>query len=398
MNHSPSQTFPGPVAASSPHIDSLTGLRFFAALLVMVMHFSEFIQFPQWSLALIKAGGIGVSFFFVLSGFLLYLRYGARFEAGLHRPDVRKFYLARFFRIYPAYLAGLLLITAVRFLMDARWGSSPPLAQASLSGWLVNLFALQTFSGSMFVQQFWNAPAWSVSTEFFFYLSLPFFLFYFTRALHGRAQLAIGIALCVSLWVVLRTLTVYGAFAGWFDRTLWVDYLSDRNFFWRFWEFAIGVLGCKLVLAGDFGLRRSAARRNLALALALGTILGIAYLPWPGTEMSHLLARVFRLGIANTLPFAVVIVCFWAGPNFLSGLMQHRTIVYLGECSYAIYIYHWTFWVIVENMVRVHYPHETVVLASWLGMLATTVLSMASFSLYENPVRKWATRKFIARS
>lgn len=383
--------------AALPPIHSLTGLRFLAALLVMAMHFSEFIPFPVITLPLVRAGGIGVSFFFVLSGFLLYLRYGAVFESGIRRVELKNFYLARFFRIYPAYLTGLLLATLVHFGVNALWGTNPQIAQAHIGGWLVNLLALQTFSSSMVVQQFWNAPAWSVSTEFFFYLSLPAFLFYFTRGLHSRMQLALGIALCVSLWMVLRITVVFGAFAGWFDKLFWVDYVSDRNFFWRFWEFGIGVLMCKLVLKGDFGLRSSVRKRNTVLVLALLCVLVIAYLPWPSTEMSQLFVRVFRLGILNTLPFAVIIVCFWAGRNFLSPTMENRFIVYLGECSYAIYIYHWAFWMIVENMVRLQLPASTVTAAGWLAMLATVLLSMASFSWYESPVRKWATRRFITR-
>lgn len=78
------------------HIKALTGLRFFAATLVMMMHFSEYINLPEFILPIIRAGGIGVSFFFVLSGFLLYLRYGDIFESRLNKNELKNFFLGGF--------------------------------------------------------------------------------------------------------------------------------------------------------------------------------------------------------------------------------------------------------------------------------------------------------------
>lgn len=75
--------------------------------------------------------------------------------------------------------------------------------------------------------------------------------------------------------------------------------------------------------------------------------------------------------------------------------MENRLIVYLGECSFAIYIYHWSFWIILEHM---HHLNIQITEAMVISCIAGTIfLSMASYSFYENPLRKWATKKFISR-
>ncbi len=375
------------------HIKALTGLRFFAATLVMMMHFSEYINLPESILPIIRAGGIGVSFFFVLSGFLLYLRYGDIFESRLNKNELKKFFLGRFFRIYPAYFLGLIIVTVINFVAFKKFNLNPSFADASISGWVVNLVALQTFSGNLLIQQFWNAPSWSVSTEFFFYFSFPFFLFYITSKINTRFNIKLTIFLFFVLWILLRLTVIFGAFAGWFDKVFWVDYISDRNFFWRFWEFGIGILSSKIFLSKGFAFAKSEFIRNIAIIFSIAIVLLIAYLPWPSNEMSQLLMRVLRLGILNVLPFIFIIAIFCIGKNFLSGIMENKFIVYLGECSFAIYIYHWSFWLLLENMRRLHidFSEKFVILC----MLGTIVFSMISYSFYENPIKKLATRKFI---
>src|SRR5579875_2310310 len=87
-------------------IPALTSLRFFAALWVVLFHIRELGLWPGGPLpyrALVRVGYLGVSFFFVLSGFILVYVY-----AGRHIPKGR-FWQARFARVYPAYLFSLLI-------------------------------------------------------------------------------------------------------------------------------------------------------------------------------------------------------------------------------------------------------------------------------------------------
>ena len=85
-----------------PVLKALTSARFFAALHVALYHLIH--PFKIWGIfaPVMSAGYTGVSFFFVLSGFILTYAHGTEYEAG--RGNAQKFWIARFARIYPVYL------------------------------------------------------------------------------------------------------------------------------------------------------------------------------------------------------------------------------------------------------------------------------------------------------
>jgi peptidoglycan/LPS O-acetylase OafA/YrhL len=91
--------------APRPRLPALTSLRFFAALHVVCFHFLAFkiVSSEGWLGQISSIGYVGVSFFFVLSGFILVYTY-----AGRDTP-ARDFWRARFARIYPAFAFSLLL-------------------------------------------------------------------------------------------------------------------------------------------------------------------------------------------------------------------------------------------------------------------------------------------------
>jgi peptidoglycan/LPS O-acetylase OafA/YrhL len=95
-----------------PRLPALTSLRFFAALHVVCFHFLAFkiVSGERWLGQISSIGYVGVSFFFVLSGFILVYTY-----AGRDIP-ARDFWRARFARIYPAF--------ASRYYSRARFSFS----------------------------------------------------------------------------------------------------------------------------------------------------------------------------------------------------------------------------------------------------------------------------------
>src|SRR5262249_9958006 len=103
-----------------------------------------------------RNGHLAVGLFFVLSGFVLAYNYAGR------EVSARKFWLARFARIYPAYLLGFLLIApAVVFRYQDNPGkltASGLAAGTLLQAWIPRL------------ELAWNGPGWSLSNEAFFYL------------------------------------------------------------------------------------------------------------------------------------------------------------------------------------------------------------------------------------
>ena len=152
-----------------PRILPLTSVRFFAALYVMLFHTVPRIpsQTGQHGMVArtVALGYVGVSFLFLLSGFILafvYLR-------NLPTVDKRKFYLARFARIYPLYLTAILL-DFPHFLYTQR--------HITHQSWVHSISVLVATGGLV---QVWfsdlqglNQPGWSLSVEAFFYLLFPF--------------------------------------------------------------------------------------------------------------------------------------------------------------------------------------------------------------------------------
>jgi peptidoglycan/LPS O-acetylase OafA/YrhL len=383
-------TVPGVVPKT--HLLELTSTRFFAAMAVLLGHFNDFIGMPEW-LARWISGGFGVSFFFVLSGFILCYVYWEHFESGPAREPYRRYLIARFARIYPSYAAALVLITAFYLLENAiRPGTFQPPANA-LTSWLANLFALQTFAPSIATQQAWNAPSWSISTEFGFYLVCPLILAALAAYCRGTRRL---LALLVATWVyaiAMQAAIVVLVFRYGWDQQFWADIVASRNIFWRIHEFLTGVIAARLLYGGHVAwLARSALFRNLLLlaSLALVTVLNLA--PWPADPASIVVMRQFRLDVAYTIPFAGIVLALAAGPTFASPLLSRPSWVFLGDISYGIYIYHWIPWTILAHAQAFGLKLPLFLVTG--VVLGTIMFSAASYLWYERPARLFLRRKF----
>ena len=159
-----------------PQIRSFTGMRFLAAVAVFISHVLAI--FPVVERGRIPLGGAGVSFFFLLSGFILTYVYwpnGGRPNGGtkslaMSRQDFnsRKFYLRRFARIWPLHIVTLLLnLFLIRGFSKFFAGDY---AAAKLS---VNVGLLQSWIPNRQWLFPLNGVSWSLSAEAFFYLVFP---------------------------------------------------------------------------------------------------------------------------------------------------------------------------------------------------------------------------------
>ena len=174
-------------------IKPLTGFRFLAALYVFLFHLtlpsrSPLLWLPSFLQVLLTKGQIGVVVFFVLSGFVLTYRHAAEFTSGELKPLAYwgDFMGKRLARIYPLYLAGWGLTLAVTLYFQA----APPVHIALLSATL-----LQTYFPP-FAMHWYDAGAWSVTNEMFFYLLFPLVLPLLCRV-RSRAPLLLLLAACM---------------------------------------------------------------------------------------------------------------------------------------------------------------------------------------------------------
>jgi peptidoglycan/LPS O-acetylase OafA/YrhL len=145
-------------------VSALTGLRVIAAYFVVLYHygssFANSVGVPHPIGKILSNGYLGVSFFFVLSGFILAYTY----RNPLTTWSAKKaFFLARLARIYPVYIVALLasFFIGSQYVEPISIGAIPQFAL--LQSWV-------PYSASV---QYWNTPGWTLSVEALFYVSFP---------------------------------------------------------------------------------------------------------------------------------------------------------------------------------------------------------------------------------
>jgi peptidoglycan/LPS O-acetylase OafA/YrhL len=339
-------------------LDALTGLRFLAAFHVLVFHTGVADMLPRPLSTIASRGPSSVGLFFILSGFVL--AYADRFD------DRRKFYWARFARVYPLYLLGLLVALP---MVAADPGPKPvpmgTLVLGLLQAWLPG------------VSRYWNCVAWSLSAEAFFYAVFPPFAAYARRLDRRQLVAAIGV-----LWLLSEApVALYRMHPTTAFR---LDIVVEFNPLLRLPEFLIGICAGRLFL---LGLPRVSGAVSVAAAISA---LAILTTPAPAWAARGVL----------TLVWAALVFSLAAGEGPLARLLSRRPAILLGESSYALYILH-------VPMFYLLYHAFTGLMGDWtliLGADAIIVaLSIAAHKLVELPARRWllsppAPRRTIAGS
>src|SRR4051812_3207203 len=168
--------------AASTKMDALTGLRYIAALTVLLSHTSHILphdQFPRYTSIMGNLWLIGMPLFFVLSGFLMTYNYTEQFQKSWFLTTW-KFYAARVARIYPVYLIALFLSLGFMgaFFHELR---DRPFEVYRGMGRVLTL--TQSWDNYMLfeghiqprpIAYAYLGVGWSVSVEAFFYVLFPF--------------------------------------------------------------------------------------------------------------------------------------------------------------------------------------------------------------------------------
>jgi peptidoglycan/LPS O-acetylase OafA/YrhL len=303
----------------------LTSLRFFAAVYVVIFHYWTSYHLSDTRPLIVELGHTGVTFFFLLSGFILSYSYN---DGGRFPKDGRvKFYLARFARIYPVYIATIVVMFPALFLLR----NSGVADQVYREIWAVTApFALHAWIPGAACSL--NCPNWSISTEAFFYLLFPLVF----EPVYRRPVLVIVLAFAV------MAITWFTQIESWLDTGRSLDAMRTVTFasdpagdlqmqlfsyfpLTRFPEFLIGI--------GLYGLWKQGAdqiaARQLYLVAGVGALLILATAHWVPEN-------VLRTGW-SVICFAPLVL---AAANTRSGFLSRPDIVWLGKISFALYLVH----------------------------------------------------------
>jgi peptidoglycan/LPS O-acetylase OafA/YrhL len=181
------------VEERSDRIAALAGLRFAAALGILLFHYGAPLVagLPGW-VERVRAGGhVWVGLFYLLSGFVL-----ARAHPTPMGPAQRRaFWASRLARLYPAYLLAFVL--SAPFALERWEGGGPAGAAKAAVVATAALLMLQAWAPP--IARAWNAPGWSTSAVAAFYAAFPFAAAWLSRRSRGGLLLAFAGAWALSL-------------------------------------------------------------------------------------------------------------------------------------------------------------------------------------------------------
>jgi peptidoglycan/LPS O-acetylase OafA/YrhL len=359
-----------------PRVPALTSLRFFAALHVFVFHMYAMKIASGTGLArqISSIGYVGVSFFFVLSGFILVYTYADR------QISAREFWRARFARIYPAYLFSLLFTAPFFYYVAIKIKPAPipfmiwPQNHLVLSSLLVPSLLQSWIPGATLA---WNPPAWSLSDEAFFYLLFPVLIVWLAKKTNRAwARLAI---FC---WAISLAITILYAWQK-PDGVVFVDD-NSLNLNWlnvlkfnplvRFPEFLLGACCGFLFLRGTM-------QRRWATPLILG---GLAYFAMMVAFAPRIPYPILH-DAALTPAFVAIIYGLALRPNWTK-ILEIKPLILLGEASYSFYLLHANLlgWIFQPTGEQMH-PSVGKML---LGVVVPIAMSIGVYKLIEEPARR----------
>ncbi len=342
----------------------LTTLRFFAALCVVLFHSLGGVRLYQY-------GGVPVFLFFILSGYVLAVAY---LEGG-RIVNKKRFWIARFARIYPIYFVTLVLDTPNLFHARVlKYGINSALLKTSI-----------TFIGNVLMLQHWiprlhgiDYPNWSLSVEAFFYLLFPFF-----GAWMWRRRLDFQCLLAAALYLGIFAISFAGKVRG-VDAFAYITPVIYLPYF------VAGIAFYSIQLRIQKSETRLARWRAIAPWVATVIVVGLA--------LACAVPRNFYSDVFPGLLFlpclSLLLLCCALGNHTIEALFSKPFLILLGEASYSLYLLHAIVWTWLFGYARLPFNLATF----FLYLLTSILLSILSFRYLEGPARRRVLRAWNERN
>jgi peptidoglycan/LPS O-acetylase OafA/YrhL len=359
---------------SKQKIDALTPLRFIACMAIITCHSRGHFGLPT-DLGAPYQFTQSVSFFFVLSGFIMAFVYPNLDGAGA----TGKYWLARFARIWPLHL--IILLFYVLLL--------PELSHYDLFPTIANMLLVQ----SWFPNQAWffsfNSVTWSIGTECFFYIAFPFLIKNFEKNWPWK----LGFSFLLAMGMIQLANFLHAPSVS--PDQVSVHGLIYINPLSRLFEFVVG-----MTAAGFY--RKYVANRHASQFVGLGfevfAIALLVVLCGNTAKIAHWFSRLplieegGRMWIADcgisviTCMLLILVMAWGRGP--ISRLLASKPLVLLGEMSFSVYLLHRMFLHYYWN----HFAPERGPWPMVIYLAMVLVGAYATWSLIEMPVRQLILR------
>lgn len=286
-----------------PHI---TFTRFIAALAVVIFH--EGLLVYPFTIPLLtfflQRGGLAVTYFFVLSGFILTVVYYPKKT----KINLKDFYLARFARIYPVYFISLVVFIAFFIAFNLKG--------IQINNVLLSLFMLQSWITNSL--QAINGPAWSLSVEFFFYLIFPFIVVFIAKLTRRNRLFFILISILITSLLYI----IFNPYLSTVSNNLRFNPIFHLN------SFFIGIVTGLYFLE----IKKKDIKLKPFLLICIPIIL-FSLMILINTAFMNRLYIVLSASL-----FAIFILGLSLDSSKISKVFSSRLLIILGEISYGVYI------------------------------------------------------------
>ena len=372
------------VNSKTERFRALSSLRFVAAILIVLCHF-HYIFWPWDVWGPFEDFSAVVSFFLMLSGFMLTLAYGP-----MTWPQAGRFITLRLARIWPLHL---LMLGVTFWLLPIIRDQTMTLKESTSILW-ASIFLLQAW---LPVQDYFfsfNVITWYLSTLLACYLAFPLLIRNFAQTWPWK--LGVGLLLLV------------GAFGLSLDKPLFAHHgISGQGWLYvsplsRMFEFIVGMCAALFYQWLQSRYPKTMGQATVLEALAL-LLVGLAMAS--SSVMAHLLGHIPIWGKlltyyasfagATLFPFFLLLIVFAMERGYFSRLLAHPAPVLLGELSFGIYLMHVTLihlW-LYPVALKPHAPMPTPEKIT-IYFLVLLALSYCSWRFIEKPVAAFVARRF----
>ena len=354
-------TVPGASAGRIGPLPSLTGLRFFAAFGVFGFHaYTQGLFADQRASRVVGTifgqGAVGVSFFFILSGFVL---------TWSSRPETSptQIWRRRAAKIIPNHVVTWLIA-----LLGALWAGSHAISTGAS---MASLALVQAWVPDSDVYFAVNTPAWSLSCEAAFYVAFPLLLRLLSSIPASRLWPTAGILTTLILAIPFATLSLPQQLAYWFI------YICPAT---RALEFMLGMTMARIIRLGG----RTAI--GFWPAIAMFAVLYV---------VSRLLPPGFGYVAATVIPLTLIVAA--AAQRDIAGYrsaLQRPSVVALGEASFAFYLLHQIAIRYMDKVLGAKEWSTTIAVTIEIGMLLVSVIgAWCLYRIVERPAMRMLTRR-----
>lgn len=261
-------------------------------------------------------GYSGVTFFFILSGFILAHSYQDRITG--NKTSTTDFFIYRIARIVPLHWLTLAIAIALMYLQSGNWHFF------SAESFWPNFFLIHAFFNNTEIMNSYNMVSWSLSDEMFFYLLFPLLIRF------GTPALVVTLLLLVA--VILTWLPVKLPFAP-FHLPIYTDQ-------WKYYAYFFPVFRLGDFLAGIILYRLWRARTTIPAVFASilqGTSLVLLVLSY---SVYADINEIYRHDFYYATPMAFLIYTFAHQNGIFSRALSNKPLIILGEASFAFYMIH----------------------------------------------------------